>query len=243
MKKAIFLILLAACSGAVGEVRKVATLKLNDVGKVEAESVALEDSSEIAEAITSSLLASTNHPFASYQRGDNSWSITPLNLSLTQIKPDQGGGGIDVETGEYHFTVSRYWFDPDAERNADGLPEDYIVAVLHDTTFNSKDAVPEWSLYVSGILFGTVTAPIGIYAIDFGGGVLATLNPIEQVVYSAELDQKMDSKILAVTNTLSNVAFSGDYYSLQNVPDYEIRAVNVGGKLVYKLFLTNPQKE
>lgn len=243
MKKAIFLILLTACSCAIGEVKKVATLKLNESGRIESESVVLEDSSEIAEAVTASLLSSTNLPFALYQRGDNSWSIPSFGINLSQVKPDQGDGGIDVETGEYHFTVSRYWFDFDAELGSEGLPQDYIVATLADTTFNNKDAIATWNLYLSGTLFGSVSASVGVYSIDFGGGVMATLNPIEQAVYSAELENKMEAKILSVTNKLSNVAFTGDYNSLQNTPDYEIRAVDIGGKLVYKLFLTNPTKE
>lgn len=244
MKKLfIAMLLLAGSLASNGAAIKIATIKTTDDQRISGDSVDVSENATIVEAVTEAIITSTNSTVALQSRGDNSWSISPLDINLPQIKPDQGSGGIDVETGEYHFTVSRYWFDPNAEKDEQGLPQDYIVATLHDTTFNNQEAIAEWNLYLSGTLFGTVTASIGIYNIYFGGGVLASLNPIEQVVYSAELDQKMDSKILAVTNTLSDVAFTGDYNSLQNTPDYEIRAVDIGGKLVYKLFLTNPTKE
>ena len=244
MKKWHISMVVLACSLlANGAAIKIATIRTTEDNKISGESVDVSESPTIVNSVTEAILASTNTTVALQSRGDNSWSVSPFGIKLDQIKPDQGGGGIDIETGEYHFTVSRYWFDLDAEIGPEGLPQDYIVATLSDTTFNNKDAVATWNLYLSGTLFGTVSASIGVYSIDFGGGVIATLNPVEQVVYSAELENKMEAKIMSVTNKLSNVAFTGDYNSLQNTPDYEIRAVDVGGKLVYKLFLTNPNKE
>lgn len=243
MKHTIFILVIVACSTVLGEVRKIASIKINDVGKVEAESVALEDSEELANTVAEAVVASTNLPFAKFSRGDNSWNVTPFDITLAQIKPDEGSGGIDPETGEYHFTVERYWFDPDAERGSSGLPADRIVATLKDTTFNNTAAVAQWDIYISDELFSTVVAPIGVYTINFGGGVIANLNPIETVVYSAELERTLDVRLASTTNTLSSVAFTGDYRSLSNIPDHEIRASKRNGKIVYQLFQTTPTKE
>lgn len=235
----------AACIAlsSYAEIRKIASIKLDDDGRVEADSVAIEDSAELAQHVADALASSTNLPFAVTTRGDNSYDVSPFDLHLTQMKPDQGGGGIDPETGEYHFTVIRYWFDPDAAKDSSGYPADRIEAVLYDTTFNNRSAVAEYSIFLSGEVFATVTAPITSYSIDFGGGVIATINPIESVVYSAELDKKLDSRLLQTTNTLSNVAFTGDYRSLTNLPGFEIRAIEQDDKVTYKLFQTTPKKE
>ena len=242
--KRVFVLMIAMICLAMqvrGEDKKIATLKLNDVGKVEPESIAFENSSDLVDAVTEAFTTSTNMPFALSQRGDNSWSVEALGMLLPYATED-GSGALDPETGEYHFSVVRYWYDPESEVGESGYPQDRLTATVQDTTFNNKNADAVWSLYISDELFGTVSASIGVYSLDFGGSVVATLNPVENVVYSAEMDKKVDAKISSATNSLSSVAFTGDYNSLKNTPDYEIRASTKNGRPVYKVFLTNPNK-
>lgn len=235
---ALFLVGALSASGA----KRIASIKVNEIGQVEAESVALGDSSNIVNQVVQALVSSSNTVFAAAKRGDNSWNVAPFGLCFQYIK-DEGNGALDPETGEYHFTVERYWFDPNAELGPDGFPQDWLMATVKDTTFNNKKATATWSLYLSHELFGVVRAQVGSFTLDFGGGVVASLNPLEGVVYSAELEMKMSERISDATNQLASVAFDGDYRSLSNIPQYEIRAVMKDGKLIYKLFPTTPQKE
>lgn len=177
------------CAGAG---KKIASIQMNKELKIETESVALEESSSLVEAVADAIVNSTNtnesvlfNAFAPRQRGDNSWDVVPSGLNLPYVSED-ANGHLDPETSEYHFTVERYWFD-DSEYDGEGFPPDRLVAAVYDTTFNNKSAVATWRLYVAGAMYGEVEAPVDSLSIEFGNGVKTLLNPIESVVYDADL--------------------------------------------------------
>lgn len=197
---------------------KVTTIKINDEGRVKAESVALEEDTNLVSTVVETLANSTNladmaafRTFARFQRGDDTYRIDPNGISLSYFT-EEGGSSTDPETGAFHFSVERYWTD---ESNS-------LVASITDSTFDNPEATATWRLYLSGELSGEAVASASARLIDFGNGASAVYNPVETVVYS----DQFHSATNAIWKQMKSIS-----------PKYTIRPqVRPDGRISYIIF-------